>query len=95
MAFLSSILSRPLGRTVVDKTGITGEFQIQLTYTPVAPSVPSPDGAPPGRADGAGAPDRGPDIFTAVQEQLGLKLQSGKGPVEVLVIDRVERPSEN
>jgi uncharacterized protein (TIGR03435 family) len=95
MAFLSDILSGLLSRTVVDKTGLKGEFQIQLTYTPVAPSVPSPDAAPPGRADGAATPDRGPDIFTAVQEQLGLKLQSGKGPVEVLVIDHVERPSEN
>jgi uncharacterized protein (TIGR03435 family) len=95
MAFLAGILSTPLSRTVVDKTGIGGEFQIQLTYTPVAPSVSSADAVPPGRADGAAAPDRGPDIFTAVQEQLGLKLQSGKGPVEVLVIDHVERPSEN
>ena len=95
MAFLSDILSTPLGRTIADKTGITGEFDIQLTYTPVAPSVPSPDAVPPGRADGAAAPDRDPDIFTALQEQLGLKLNSGRGPVEVLVIDHVERPSEN
>jgi uncharacterized protein (TIGR03435 family) len=53
----------------------------------MAPGMPPPD---------AGAPDpNGKSIFTAIQEQLGLKLESAKGPVEVLVIDRLERPSEN
>ena len=56
---------------------------------------PSPDAAGPRPADGAAAADIGPDFFTALQEQLGLKLESAKGPVEVLVIDHVERPSEN
>lgn len=84
MAFLADLLSGPLGRTVVDKTGLAGEFAVKLSFTPVAPAVPSPDAA-----------NSGPDIFTAIQEQLGLKLQSDKGPVEVLVIDHAERPSEN
>ena len=85
MARFADFLSSPLGRTVVDKTGIIGEFRIDLSYTPDTPAVPS---------SGAAA-DRGPDIFTAIQEQLGLKLESVKGPVQVLVIDHVEKPSEN
>jgi uncharacterized protein (TIGR03435 family) len=95
MAFLSDLLSGRLNRTVVDKTGITGDFQVQLTFTPEAPAVPSLDAARPGNADGAAAADLGPDIFAALQEQLGLKLESAKGPVQVLVIDHVEKPSEN
>jgi uncharacterized protein (TIGR03435 family) len=87
MAFLSHILAGRLSRTVVDKTGITGEFDLQLTYTPDSPNVPSPL-AP-------AAADPGPDIFIAMQEQLGLKLESTKGPVEILVIDHVEKPDAN
>jgi uncharacterized protein (TIGR03435 family) len=95
MAFLSHILAGRLSRMVVDKTGITGEFDLQLTFTPDAPAVPSADA--PGRrpADGAEAADLGPDLFTAMQEQLGLKLESAKGPVEILVIDHVEKPDAN
>jgi bla regulator protein BlaR1 len=95
MAFLSHILANRLSRTVADKTGITGEFDLQLTFTPDTPTVPSPDAVRPGRADGAAAADPGPDIFTALQEQLGLKLESAKGPVEILVIDQVEKPDAN
>ncbi len=83
MADMARMFSIPLGRTVVDKTGIAGEFPVHLTFAPdEVAGVPA-------------APDAGPSLFTAVQEQLGLKLESGKGPVEVLVIDRVEKPSEN
>jgi uncharacterized protein (TIGR03435 family) len=71
-----------LERTVVDKTGLTGRFDIYLEYTPESSATPPAD-------------DAAPSIFTAVQEQLGLKLESGKGPVDLLVIDHVERPSEN
>jgi uncharacterized protein (TIGR03435 family) len=85
MSFLADILSGQLSRTVVDKTGLAGSFQIHFTYTPDAPAAPSPDTTA----------DRGPDIFTAIQEQLGLKLNSAKGPVEILVIDHAERPAEN
>lgn len=95
MANLAHQLSRLLSRTVVDKTGITGEFRIQLTYTPDTPTVPSPDATGPRPADGAAAADLGPDFFTAMQEQLGLKLESTKGPVEFLVIDHVEKPDAN
>jgi uncharacterized protein (TIGR03435 family) len=86
-------LSRILGRTVIDKTGLTGTYDMKAEWTlddnqlanitpPGAPRSTSPDNA-------------GPSIFTAFQEQLGLKLESQKGPVEVLVIDRAEKPSEN
>lgn len=88
MSNLAGGLSGMLERIVVDKTGITGRFHLQLTFAPDDsvrrfPDLPAP---PPGDA---------PNIFTALQEQLGLKLESAKGPVEVLVIDHVEKPSEN
>jgi len=95
MSNLANYLSRMLSRTVVDKTGITGEFDFQFTFTPDTPAVPSADAAGPRPAGGAAAADSGPDIFTAMQEQLGLKLESAKGPVQVLVIDHAEKPSEN
>jgi uncharacterized protein (TIGR03435 family) len=73
------------GRDIIDRTGLEGRFDFHLEY--------ARDGGPP-RAD----PDpahAGPSMFTAVQEQLGLKLESAKGPVEVLVIDHVEHPAGN
>jgi uncharacterized protein (TIGR03435 family) len=90
--YLASIL----GRTVIDKTGLSGRFDIHLEYTPESPAR-LPQGQP-GAVDDLNTPAVVPDgaapsIFTAVQEQLGLKLESTKGPVEFLVIDRVERPS--
>jgi uncharacterized protein (TIGR03435 family) len=75
-----------LGRPVVDKTGITGAYRFHLTYA--QDESVARFGGPPGD-------NTGPNIFTAIQEQLGLKLESAKGPVEVLVIDSVEKPSEN
>ena len=97
MQDLGGALRLPPGRTVVDKTGITGRFWIRLNYVPDASLIPFPDraGPGPGPTDSAAAADLGPDIFTALQEQLGLKLESAKGPVEILAIDHVERPSEN
>jgi bla regulator protein blaR1 len=86
-------LTRELKRIVVDRTGLTGAFDGTLEWTPVDMPLPPPgpappDAPPPPRADG-------PSIFTAVQEQLGLKLESTKGPADVLVIDRVEHPAED
>ena len=96
MKDVADALTILLGRTVVDKTGITGTFRIELTFTPDVSTVPAEDAGSPGGPAGAASPtDRGPNIFTALQEQLGLKLESGKGLVEVLVIDNVERASEN
>jgi uncharacterized protein (TIGR03435 family) len=90
---LASTLSRTeLNRAVLNKTGRKGRFDVNLTWA-VDPSIP-------GLSDNLGrAPlpdaDPQPTIFTAVQEQLGLKLEAGRGPVEVLVIDRIEQPSQN
>ena len=82
-------LSNLLGRTVVDKTGLKGFYDVKMTWTP-DPALQGPPGgdAPPGDPSG-------PSIFTAIQEQLGLKLDSAKGPVDVIVIDTVQKPSEN
>jgi uncharacterized protein (TIGR03435 family) len=95
MADLAVAFSHLTGQTVVDKTGITGRFPVHLTFVldDKTPQVPA---AAPGDA-GSPLPsvDAGPSIFAAVQEQLGLKLEPGKGPVEVLVIDHAEKPSEN
>jgi len=96
MTSLANMLSQQLHRTVLDKTGLTGKYDLELNWTPDQGSDPmfkGPEGSQQ-RADPA--PDSsGPSIFTALQEQLGLKLQSAKGPVETLVIDHVEMPSEN
>jgi uncharacterized protein (TIGR03435 family) len=77
-------------RFIVDRTGLTGIFDVDLQWTPgrLPPGAGPPGGPPP--VD----PNR-PSIFTAVQEQLGLKLESAKGPVDVLVIDHIERPTED
>jgi uncharacterized protein (TIGR03435 family) len=69
-----------LGRDVVDKTDLPGRYDVELKWTPT---------------DSDPSAEPGPSIFTAVQEQLGLRLESTKGPVEVLVVDRIEMPSEN
>jgi uncharacterized protein (TIGR03435 family) len=89
LAQLASVLAGIAGRTVVDKTGISGIYDLKLEWTPS-----ETDSLPDLPIDLRG-PDGGPSIFTAVQEQLGLKLESQKGPVEILVVDRAERPSEN
>jgi uncharacterized protein (TIGR03435 family) len=91
MSYLSWILSQRLDRPVIDQTGLTQFYDFKLEWTPELP---------PGlaaRPDVAAnlPPTNGPDIFTAVREQLGLKMESHKGPVEVMIIDHVERPSEN
>ena len=92
------MLSEQLGRTVLDQTGLKGNYDFTLQWTPdqsQAAMPMGPEGGKPG-ADNAPPPESsGPSIFTAIQEQLGLKLESTKGPVEFLVIDHIERPSEN
>jgi uncharacterized protein (TIGR03435 family) len=96
MTSLSNMLSQQLHRTVIDKTGLTGKYDLELNWAPDQGSDPmfkGPDGSQQ-RTDST--PDSsGPSIFTALQEQLGLRLQSAKGPVETLVIDHVEMPSDN
>jgi uncharacterized protein (TIGR03435 family) len=94
MAQITNALARFVNRTVVDRTGLTGNYDLDLQWTP--------EQMPPGRGgDSPGAPPipaidpNGPSIFTAVQEQLGLKLDAARGPVDVLVIDRAEHPAED
>ena len=92
MGQLASSLSLRVNRFVVDKTGLTGNFDINLEWMPDqfqgAGPLGAVSGAPPPSPDTSG-----PSIYTALQEQLSLKLESTKGPVEVLVIDRVEQPA--
>jgi uncharacterized protein (TIGR03435 family) len=89
-------LSQQLGRTVIDKTELKGLYDIKLLWTPDAVQGPGPLGPPPAGAEPPPLADpSGPTVFTAVQEQLGLKLDSTKGPVEVIVIDSVQKPTEN
>jgi uncharacterized protein (TIGR03435 family) len=96
--FLIHALSQQVGRTIVDKTGLAGNYDFTLKWTPDdAPRAMAggEPGGPPG-IQGAPPPDTsGPSLFTALEEQLGLKLESQKGPVDVIVIDHLEMPSEN
>ncbi len=80
MTSLAKAISNRVDRTVIDKTGLTGNFDLDLQWS---------------REDNPGpSTDAPPTIFTAIEEQLGLKLQPGKGPVDTLVVDRAEMPSE-
>lgn len=104
---LINMLQNQVGRPIIDKTDLKGLFDFQLQFSPEglaspalnggAPFGPLP-GAPPGGAGPAIAPpasaDPVPSLFTAIQE-LGLKLESSKGPVPVLVVDSVQKPTEN
>ena len=72
---------------MIDKTGLSGLFDFHLQY--------APDDAMPYGATAPAADPAGPSIFTAVQEQLGLKLEPTKAPVRVLIVDRAEKPSDN
>jgi uncharacterized protein (TIGR03435 family) len=75
-------LTNPMGRPVLDQTGLTGPFDFTMEYE-MAPATP-------------GAPLlAGPSLGAALQDQLGLKLETTKAPVEVLVIDHVEQPTPN
>ncbi|ADW70297.1 TIGR03435 family protein [Granulicella tundricola] len=80
LAALADNLSGTLSRLVIDKTGLTGKYDFALKY--------APDDAPTTN-------DPGPSLFTALEEQLGLHLESTKGPVDTIVIDHLEQPTEN
>jgi uncharacterized protein (TIGR03435 family) len=88
MLLLADQLSRLLGRSVVDKTALAGSYDFTLRW------IPRPDEFTPlGRPEPTPPEDSsGPSIFTALEEQLGLKLQPSNGLVEILVVDRAERP---
>jgi uncharacterized protein (TIGR03435 family) len=98
LSVLTNSLRQNLGRPVVDKTGLTGLFDLRLQYSlDGVPGVPTPFGGIAAPAAGTiGAPaDPLPSLFTAIQEQLGLKLESSKAPVEILVIESAQKPVEN
>jgi len=86
-------LSSQLGRVVQDKTGLTGNYDFNLRWAP--DSARTPAGGEQQGSDAATSEFYGPSLFTALEEQLGLKLESQKGPVEILVVDHVEMPTEN
>jgi uncharacterized protein (TIGR03435 family) len=77
---LLPLLNDQAGRPVVDKTGLTGSYDFTLQYT---------------AAIGAGPDATGPSVFTALEEQLGLKLEPAKESIDVLVIDSIDKPAEN
>ena len=89
IAQLTQGLSVWAQRIVIDQTALTGSYDIDLTFTPDR----LPQGGPPPGAPMPSIDPNGPSLFTAVQEQLGLKLESQRAPIEVLVIDHVERPT--
>ena len=84
VADLIVMLSRQLDRPVIDRTGLSGKYDFQFEWVPdTGPCAATADGG------------SGPSIFTALQERLGLKLDSTKGPVDVILVDRAEKVSEN
>lgn len=87
LATLTGSLAGELNRTVIDKTGLSGTYDLSLKWTPSAESG--------GSGGGQSAADAGPSLFAALEEQLGLKLEAAKGPVVTLVVDHVEMPGEN
>ena len=87
MARFAIALSRIPGRTVTDETGLGGTYDVNLRWTPdEAHALQTPQPLVDSTA---------PSLFTAIQEQLGVRIESGKGPVEVLIIDQAEKPSGN
>jgi uncharacterized protein (TIGR03435 family) len=93
IASLANRLGDLLGRSVIDKTELKGDYDIKLEWTPDENEGGMFRGADP-HAEARPDP-MGPSLMTALQEQLGLKLESTRGPVEILVIERVEKASEN
>jgi uncharacterized protein (TIGR03435 family) len=95
-ALLATQLERQLSRKVIDKTGLRGEYDYTLEWMP-EPGQGGPEslGLPPQIDDPPIADSDRPSIFTALQEQLGLRLDKERGPVEIIVIDSVEKPSVN
>jgi uncharacterized protein (TIGR03435 family) len=92
LGYLIERLTAALGRPVIDKTGLTGQYDYSLKYTPenaTSPAVRSDGGVPL-------ADDRPPDLFTALQSQLGLRLEVKKAVGEVLIVDQADKvPTEN
>jgi len=92
--FLINYLSNQVSRVIVDKTNLPGQYDLRLKWTPDQPlGLGGPEG---GRGAASPPLDPGaPNLLTAMEDQLGLKLESSRGPVEIIVIDRLEKPTEN
>ena len=92
MDFTGLMQATVLDRPVVDQTGLAGRWDFTLKWTPDETQFGGQIPGPPAPTDAADAP---PDLFTAIQQQLGLKFEPAKTAVDVLVIDKAEKPSEN
>ena len=92
MSQFTAVLQNSTDRPVVDQSGLSGRYDFTLTFTPDAAQAALLGGPPPPAGDN---PDAAPDLFAAFQQQLGLKLEPTRAPVDVMVIDKVEKPSEN
>ena len=99
MSGLTQLLGNQLNKPVVDKTGLTGKYDLQVEYTPDMSSMPGlPPGVVPGPTGGGdnSASEPGSNLAAAIQQQLGLKLVSGKAKLDVIVVDKAEKvPTEN
>jgi uncharacterized protein (TIGR03435 family) len=97
MTQLTNAIGRFVGRTVVDRSGLTGVYDLDLKWTPENLPPRAPGTSPDSRSTSTAfqIDPNGPSIFTALQEQLGLKLESTKAPVDVLVIDHIEKPTSD
>jgi uncharacterized protein (TIGR03435 family) len=91
--FATQLLAQLTGRVVLDRTGLTGSYDIDLKWTPTPNQLPP--GPPPPGVEPPPIDPNGPSLETALQEQLGLKLDTERGPVEVLVIEKLVPPAEN
>ncbi len=92
MSQVTAVLQNFLDKPVVDQSGLSEKYDFTLTFTPDPAQAVRLGGAPLPAADN---PDAAPDVFAAFQQQLGLRLESTKAPVDLMVIDKVEKPSEN
>jgi uncharacterized protein (TIGR03435 family) len=92
---LARMLGQQVGRNVIDKTALTGRYDVDIEFTP-DPGMGGGFGPPPGAGGHPPAIDTGgPTLFTAIEEKLGLKLESAKGMIKTLVIDDASKPTDN
>jgi uncharacterized protein (TIGR03435 family) len=89
------MLSEIMGRPIIDKTGVLENFDVHLEFYPDEATIGIHTHRRTSDPDGPADPSARPPIMIALEEQLGLRLETTKGPVEVLVVDHVERPTEN
>ncbi len=95
MATFVGMLSRLVDRRIVDRTGLSGNYELDLTWTPDQLPQPPPGGPPPGAPPLPPIDPNGPPLVTAIQEQLGLKLDSQRGPVDVVIVDSADHPTQD